>query len=157
MITMRAMPALTEFQPTSFAAELLRLRNDANLSQRRLGELAGLSNTLISDLEKGIAASPHPSTLMKMAQGLVKTGSGYVDEERADDLYFSLMRAAGYVPETRRQTAEATFRSVLKARLGPDNGPLMEALIMKMTGRAGAEQRSAITVAEVLINSLPPR
>lgn len=80
-----------------------------------------------------------------------------MDERRADEHYLLLMHAAGYVPEDPRRNAEEGFRAILRARLGPDNAPLMEALITKMHGRGSNEQRSAITVAEVLLNTLPSR
>lgn len=155
MATMLPVTALTDFHPETFGRELTRLRTDSHLSQRQLGMLSDVSHTAISELEKGGAPPPHPSMLMKLAQGLVKTGSGDVDERRADEMYFTLMRAAGYVPEVRELSAEAKFREQLILRLGPDNAPLMELLIIKMRGRGSAEQRTAITVADILLNTLP--
>src|SRR5262245_53970456 len=144
MPTMVVVAALTDFQPETFSQELTRLRDDANLSQRQLGILAGVSNTAISDLERGFASAPHPSMLMKLATGLVKTGSGQVDERRADQMYFALMRAAGYMPEPRPLSADAQFREQLTMRIGPDNAPLMELLVSKMRGRPSRDQRAVI-------------
>ena len=152
---MLGMTALTDFRPDVFGEALARLRVDANLSQRLLGQLSNVSNTAISDLEKGDAPPPHPAMLMKLAQGLVKTGSGYVDEQRADEVYLALMRAAGYVPESRESGVDEVFREQLAVQLGPDNARLMELLVLKMRGRSSQTQRTAITVAESLLSSLP--
>lgn len=154
---MLTVAALTDFRPDTFGSTLVRLRTDANLSQRRLGELAGVSNTAISELEKGDAPAPHPSMLMKLAQGLVKTGSGHVDEYRADAHYLTLMRAAGYLPEPRDDAPEAMFRAELEAALGPDNAPLMELLLVKLRGRPPSTQRAAIAVADVLLQNFPSK
>lgn len=151
---MLAVTALTDFQPGTFGGTLVRLRTDANLSQRRLGELSGVSNTAISDLEKGDAPAPHPSMLMKLAQGLVKTGSGVVDERRADAAYFQLMRAAGYMPAPRETSAEAAFREEIANRYGPDGAPIIELLMLKLEGRPVSDLRAAAQVAELLLSHL---
>ena len=79
MPTMLAVAALTDFQPKTFGIELLRLRNDANLSQRLLGQLSEVSNTAISDLEKGDAPAPWPPARASAHSDDRSTGSGDVE------------------------------------------------------------------------------
>jgi transcriptional regulator with XRE-family HTH domain len=45
------------------------LRNDAGLSQEKLGELTGLDRTYISDIERGIR-NPSLKSLQKLANAL---------------------------------------------------------------------------------------
>ena len=47
--------------------KLRELRIDQGLSQRRLSELAGVSNTTVWHIERGAGASP--ATLKKLADG----------------------------------------------------------------------------------------
>lgn len=62
-----------------------KLREDKNLSQRRLAQMAGISNTEISRIEKGERQQPSPATLKKLAPCL---GIPYTD----------LLVLAGYLP-----------------------------------------------------------
>jgi predicted ATPase/DNA-binding XRE family transcriptional regulator len=53
-----------------FAQVLRRLRLAAGLSQEELAERAGLSARAVSDLERGLRASPRPETVRLLAQAL---------------------------------------------------------------------------------------
>lgn len=130
---MLAVSPLTSFTPDALASELIRLRTDAHLSQRRLAELAGVSNTAISALESRHAPPPHPSALMKLANGLATSGSGALDERRAESRYLALMRAAGYLPpEIEDQAEETVRRSIIEEHLGHENTDLKEEIISLM-------------------------
>lgn len=62
-----------------------KLREEKGLTQRRLAQLSGISNTEISRIEKGERQQPSPVTLKKIAPHL---GVSYTD----------LMVLAGYLP-----------------------------------------------------------
>ena len=55
---------------SSFGALLRRHRLALGLTQEELAERAGLSGRAISDLERGLKQSPHPSTIRLLVSGL---------------------------------------------------------------------------------------
>ena len=55
---------------TSLGPVLRRLRLAAGLSQEELAERAGLSARGVSDLERGLRASPRPETVRLLAEAL---------------------------------------------------------------------------------------
>ena len=68
--------------------ELVRLkRKDAGLSQKKLGEACGLSDTTISKIEGGSRETPQWDTLCKIAQALkfhpfeILLAAGYITED----------------------------------------------------------------------------
>jgi predicted ATPase/transcriptional regulator with XRE-family HTH domain len=64
--------------PATFASLLRRHRLTAGLSQEELAERAGLSARGVSDLERGLRATPRPETIRMLADAL-----GLGDAERA--------------------------------------------------------------------------
>jgi tetratricopeptide (TPR) repeat protein/DNA-binding XRE family transcriptional regulator len=60
--------------PVTFAALLRKLRVGARLTQEELAEAAGLSPRSVSDLERGIAATPRRDTVRLLADALGLTG-----------------------------------------------------------------------------------
>jgi predicted ATPase/transcriptional regulator with XRE-family HTH domain len=61
---------MTIDSPSSFGLALRRLRLAAGLSQEELAERAGLSARGVSDLERGLRASPRPETVRMLADAL---------------------------------------------------------------------------------------
>jgi tetratricopeptide (TPR) repeat protein/transcriptional regulator with XRE-family HTH domain len=60
--------------PVTFAALLRKLRAEARLTQEELAEAARLSPRSVSDLERGIAATPRRETVRLLADALRLTG-----------------------------------------------------------------------------------
>jgi tetratricopeptide (TPR) repeat protein/transcriptional regulator with XRE-family HTH domain len=62
--------------PVTFAGLLRKLRTEARLTQEELAEATGLSPRSVSDLERGIAATPHRETIRLLGDALHLTGPG---------------------------------------------------------------------------------
>lgn len=153
---MLAVSPLTSFRPEALGAELIRLRTNVHLSQRQLARFSGVSNTSISDLESGAAPAPHPNALMKIAQGLATSGSGAIDEAKADEHYLALMRAAGYLPpEEVTADDDELFRAQIAAVVGPDRAPMAELLLKKLRGVEDRNQDTILRVLDALLDTLP--
>jgi tetratricopeptide (TPR) repeat protein/DNA-binding XRE family transcriptional regulator len=60
--------------PVTFAGLLRKLRTEARLTQEELAEAAGLSPRSVSDLERGIAVTPHRDTVRLLADALQLIG-----------------------------------------------------------------------------------
>jgi tetratricopeptide (TPR) repeat protein/transcriptional regulator with XRE-family HTH domain len=60
--------------PVTFAGLLRKLRTGARLTQEELAEAAGLSPRSVSDLERGIALTPHRDTVRLLADALQLIG-----------------------------------------------------------------------------------
>ena len=56
--------------PAGFAGVLRGLRARAGLTQEQLAEAAGLSSRTVSDLERGLATTPHKDTVRLLADAL---------------------------------------------------------------------------------------
>jgi tetratricopeptide (TPR) repeat protein/transcriptional regulator with XRE-family HTH domain len=69
--------------PVTFAALLRKLRAQARLTQEELAEATGLSPRSVSDLERGIAATPHRETVRLLADALRLLGSARAEFEAA--------------------------------------------------------------------------
>ena len=69
--------------PVTFAALLRRLRTEARLTQEELAEAARLSPRSVSDLERGIAATPRRETVRLLADALRLLGSARAEFEAA--------------------------------------------------------------------------
>jgi tetratricopeptide (TPR) repeat protein/transcriptional regulator with XRE-family HTH domain len=65
---------LDDPQDQGFGEVLRQLRIDANLTQEGLAHRAGIAARTISDLERGKATVPHPSTAFRLARALELTG-----------------------------------------------------------------------------------
>ena len=65
--------AVTE-PPVTFAGLLRKLRADAWLTQEELAKSSGVPPRTISDLERGVAVSPHRDTVRRLAGALKLTG-----------------------------------------------------------------------------------
>jgi transcriptional regulator with XRE-family HTH domain len=70
-------------QPVTFASLLRTLRTGAQLTQEELAEAAGLSPRSVSDLERGIAATPRRETARLLADALHLTGPARAQFEAA--------------------------------------------------------------------------
>src|SRR5580693_10001212 len=62
---------------------LRQLRAEAALTQEELAEAAGLNPRTISDLERGLATTPHKDTVRLLADALQLGGSARVEFEAA--------------------------------------------------------------------------
>ena len=69
--------------PVTFAALLRKLRTQARLTQEELAEAAALSPRSVSDLERGIAATPHRETVRLLADALHLPGPARAEFEAA--------------------------------------------------------------------------
>ncbi len=67
--------------PVTFAALLRKLRTEARLTQEELAEAAALSPRSVSDLERGIAATPRRETIRLLADALGLTGPARAEFE----------------------------------------------------------------------------
>jgi transcriptional regulator with XRE-family HTH domain len=69
--------------PVPFAGVLRGLRAGAGLTQEELAGAAGLSPRAISDLERGVVATPHRETVRLLAEALQLNGPAWVEFEAA--------------------------------------------------------------------------
>ena len=69
--------------PVRFAGMLRQLRAEAGLTQEELAEAAGLNPRTVSDLERGLATTPHKDTVRLLADALQLGGSARVEFEAA--------------------------------------------------------------------------
>jgi tetratricopeptide (TPR) repeat protein/transcriptional regulator with XRE-family HTH domain len=69
--------------PVRFAGMLRQLRAQAALTQEELAEAAGLNPRTISDLERGLATTPHKDTVRLLADALQLDASARVEFETA--------------------------------------------------------------------------
>ena len=69
--------------PVRFAGMLRQLRAEAALTQEELAEAAGLNPRTISDLERGLATTPHKDTVRLLADALQLGGSARVEFQAA--------------------------------------------------------------------------
>ena len=83
--------------PVRFAGMLRRLRAEAALTQEELAEAAGLNPRTISDLERGLATTPHKDTVRLLADALQLGGSARVEFEAAARGHAEPGRARGRV------------------------------------------------------------
>ena len=144
------------FTPSALASELTRRRLGTHQSQRTLARLSTVSNTLISTLETGSAAPPHPSVLRKIALGLATDGTGTVDAHRAEDHYLALMRAAGYLPlEPGSSSDEDALRARILAVVGPERAAMAELLLRKLATVQDRDQDTILRVLDTLLDTLP--
>lgn len=85
---------------------LAETRKRRGMSQRKLAELSGISNTMIASIERGRGSRgsapvrPSPDTLRLLAAGLsTDLLDGHVDDAARAFHYERLMRAAGYLAD----------------------------------------------------------
>ena len=69
--------------PARFAGVLRGLRTGAGLTQEELAEAAGLNSRTVSDLERGLATTPHKETVRLLADALQLGGSARIEFETA--------------------------------------------------------------------------
>ena len=81
--------------PVRFAGVLRQLRAEAALTQEELAEAAGLNPRTISDLERGLATTPHKDTVRLLADALQLGGSARVEFEAAARGHTAPGRARG--------------------------------------------------------------
>ncbi len=80
--------------PVRFAGVLRGLRTGAGLTQEELAEAAGLNSRTVSDLERGLATTPHKDTV-RLADALRLGGSARVEFEAAARGHAGRGRARG--------------------------------------------------------------
>ena len=81
--------------PARFAGVLRGLRAGAGLTQEELAEAAGLNPRTVSDLERGLATTPHKDTVRLLADALQLSGPARVDFEAAARGHAATGRAGG--------------------------------------------------------------
>ena len=81
--------------PVRFAGMLRQLRAGAALTQEELAEAAGLNPRTVSDLERGLATTPHKDTVRLLADALRLGGSARVEFEAAARGHTGPRRARG--------------------------------------------------------------
>ena len=101
--------------PAGLAGVLRGLRAEAGLTQEELAEAAGLNPRTISDLERGLATTPHKDTVRLLADALQLGGQARAEFEAAARGHAvpGRPRGRGVVPVTRtlpRDTASFTGR-----------------------------------------------
>ena len=69
--------------PAGFAGVLRGLRTGVGLTQEELAEAAGMSPRTVSDLERGLATTPHRETVRLLADALQLGGSARIEFEAA--------------------------------------------------------------------------
>ncbi|HEX6817837.1 MAG TPA: AAA family ATPase, partial [Ktedonobacterales bacterium] len=106
------MSNLRAITTTSFASLLRRYRKAAGLTQEELAAAAGLSARAVSDIERGLRASPHRDTIEMLADALQLT-----DEQRAE-LTASARRGRGIASVTPPATAVTQADEPLLAPVG---------------------------------------
>lgn len=100
---------------------LLKMRSERKLSLRQVAYKTGMSSTYISQLERGIASTPSPETIKKLADAykldyenlLIK--AGYIEQkENTNDPYeilmFSDKEAFDSLPEEERERILTSLR-----------------------------------------------
>jgi tetratricopeptide (TPR) repeat protein/transcriptional regulator with XRE-family HTH domain len=90
--------------PAGFAGVLRGLRAGAGLTQEQLAEAAGLSPRTVSDLERGLASTPHRDTVRLLADALRLGGWARVEFEAAARGRVAPGRARGMGPAAATRT-----------------------------------------------------
>lgn len=107
----------------SFGRYLVQLRDERSMSQRKLAELAGVTNSTISRIEADIV-KPDPATLEKIANALkvekslllTKCGYSEIPEE-----FVMIARKAGELTEAQRAKAYKIFNKTIDQFLLEDD------------------------------------
>ena len=107
----------------SFGQYLVQLREDKVISQRKLAELAGVTNSTISRIEAD-AVNPDHATLEKLAKALevdkslllTKCGYSEIPEE-----FVMIARKAGELSEEKRAEAYKIFNATIDNFLQDDD------------------------------------
>lgn len=108
----------------SFGQYLIQLREQRAMSQRKLAELAGVTNSTISRIESD-AVKPDPSTLEKLATALrfdktilfTKCGYSEIPEE-----FILIARKTGELTDAQRAKAYEIFNDTIDKFLREDDG-----------------------------------
>lgn len=106
----------------SFGRYLTQMRERKGISQRKLAESAGVTNSTISRLEAGLV-KPDPTTLEKLAQGLgvdkallfAKCGYSEIPEE-----FILIARKTGELSEEQKKRAYVIFNETIDKFLDMD-------------------------------------
>lgn len=107
----------------SFGQYLVQLREQKKMSQRKLAELAGVTNSTISRIEADMV-KPDPATLDKIAQALAvdkallltKCGYSEIPEE-----FVMIARKTGELTEAQRTKAYQIFNETIDKFLLEDD------------------------------------
>jgi transcriptional regulator with XRE-family HTH domain len=102
-------------ESSTFGQYLIHLREEKSISQRRLAELAGVTNSTISRLESD-AVKPDHSTLEKLSVALnidkslllLKCGYSEIPEN-----FVMIARKIGELPEDKRAEAYQFFNNTI--------------------------------------------
>jgi transcriptional regulator with XRE-family HTH domain len=73
---------VAEDVPVIFSTLLRRLRTDVHLTQEELASAANLSRRAVSDLERGVAATPQKETVRLLADALNLIGPARASSKR---------------------------------------------------------------------------
>lgn len=106
----------------SFGAYIAHLREAKSMSQRRLAEVAGITNSTVSRIEADLV-KPDPSTLEKIATALgedqtmlfTKCGYSEIPEE-----FIVIARKSGELSEQQRQDLFDIFNKTIDSFLAQD-------------------------------------
>lgn len=107
----------------SFGQYLVQLREEKSMSQRKLAEMAGVTNSTISRIEAD-SVKPDPVTLEKIALALevdkallfTKCGYSEIPEE-----FVVLARKTGELTQKQRERLYETFNNTIDQFLLEDN------------------------------------
>ena len=121
----------------SFGKYLVKLRNQKAISQRKLAELAGVTNSTISRLEADLV-TPDLKTLEKLANALdidktlllTKCGYSEIPEE-----FVIIARKTGELSEEKRAEAYRIFNDTIDKFLLDDDDDDEEDWLCVTTGR----------------------
>jgi transcriptional regulator with XRE-family HTH domain len=136
---------------TTLAKTLSTLRESADISRRQLEEVSGVSEETLKKIEYDRNRRPSPETLRKIAIGLgTNRALGRVDQGAADEMYASLMAAAGYLPPPEAVTEPIAVATSIEAELEAmgydpeEEAPLWAALTTELARRQGESRRKLL-------------
>jgi transcriptional regulator with XRE-family HTH domain len=152
------------YRPLSdLASALARLRGRAELSRRQLEVVSTISEETIKAIEYGRNTRPTPDTLRKLATGLATNRAlARVDQDAAEEMLVTLMRAAGYLPDTDAAPVSARSMADMRALLmakgfRPDQAPVVDQILDELVGRSEDQQDQIINAVATLLALRPER
>lgn len=120
---------------SALADVLSALRDKGGFSRKDLAELSGVSDGTIKNIEYG-KQHPKPETLRLLADGLATNRlRATKDRQHADELFASLMAAAGYLPADRQEAQPQAAPASLEDQLADLTGDGEVAVGLAFVGR----------------------
>lgn len=136
---------------SGIAEELRRLREQAGLTRKELGEVGRTSEKTIQLIETGQSASPRPETLRLLAHGLAYNRlQGRVDREQAEAIYGQFLEAAGYSadvmepPARQIEELDDDLRAMVLDLVNADEG-VFRAILHDLATRSEQGKREALS------------